>query len=348
MAGPHGYTRNTVVIPRAIELAFRATGSVTARGGSSGYLTILLYHRVLAAPDPLMPAEFDARVFDGHMAMLARVFNVLPLEEALVRLAAGTLPSRAVCITFDDGYRDNFEVAYPILQRYGLPATFFIATGFMGDGRMFNDTVAESIRCMPSAVTDFSWFGLGSREVGGPESRATLIEDLVYALKYLPYEDRLEACNRLTFMAPNPLPADLMMTPEQVRMLSKRGMTIGGHTHDHPILSKVNPEIAWSQITRNREVLAALLDEPPRLFAYPNGKPHADYGPEHVQMVKRAGYSAAVSVAFGAAMRECDPFEVPRIAPWDRDPTRYAARMLTYVLRNRFRFKPVKAPVVLR
>jgi hypothetical protein len=117
--------------------------------GARGRLSILILHRVLPAVDPLFPDEVDAARFDRMCRWLTQWFNVLPLDEAVHRLSSGTLPARALSITFDDGYADNHEVALPILQKHRLPATFYIATGFLDGGRMWNDTVIESVRRSP-------------------------------------------------------------------------------------------------------------------------------------------------------------------------------------------------------
>ena len=80
------------------------------------------------------------------MRWVKSVFNVIPLEEGVAGIKSGKLPPRALSITFDDGYANNATVAAPILKRLGLHATFFIATGFLDGGRMFNDTVIEAVR----------------------------------------------------------------------------------------------------------------------------------------------------------------------------------------------------------
>ena len=98
-------------------------------------LSVLIFHRVLAEADPLLPEEMTAALFLKDMQLLRRKFNVLSLSEGLDRLRNGTLPPYSLCLTFDDGYRDNYEVALPILERLGLPATFFVATGFIDGGR---------------------------------------------------------------------------------------------------------------------------------------------------------------------------------------------------------------------
>jgi peptidoglycan/xylan/chitin deacetylase (PgdA/CDA1 family) len=117
-------------------------------------LSILIYHRVLPVPDPLRAGEPDATRFDQQMRYLARHFSVLPLREAFRRLRAGTLPRRACCITFDDGYADNLTVALPILEKYGLPATIFIATGYLDGGRMFNDAAIDALGAAPGDALD--------------------------------------------------------------------------------------------------------------------------------------------------------------------------------------------------
>ena len=114
--------------------------------GQYARLSILIFHRVLSMPDPLFPDEMHAQRFNEVCGWLKSWFNVLPLDKAVGHLKAGTLPCRAACITFDDGYSDNYHIAMPILQQHGLPCTFFIATGFMDGGCMWNDTIIEAVR----------------------------------------------------------------------------------------------------------------------------------------------------------------------------------------------------------
>ena len=93
-------------------------------------LSILIYHRVLPHPDPLLPGLPDKRCFEQQMAVLNRFFNVLPLDQAIQRLREHSLPPRAACITFDDGYANNREFAYLILKKYEAPFAIYVATSF--------------------------------------------------------------------------------------------------------------------------------------------------------------------------------------------------------------------------
>ena len=136
-------------------------------------LSILIYHRVLARPDPLFPEESAAESFDQQMSELSACFRIMSLRDAIQGLRKGTLPSRAACITFDDGYADNAEVALPIQQKHGICATFFIASGFLDGGRISNDTVIELLRRGPGSFRDR--FPFGSPQGDSLFARATEI-----------------------------------------------------------------------------------------------------------------------------------------------------------------------------
>lgn len=293
-------------------------------------MTVLNYHRVLPEADPLQPPDqIDAACFEGHMRAARACFNVLPLPQALDMLDQGKLPVRALSITFDDGYEDNHSVALPILRRYGLPATFFICTGYLGNGLMFNDIVTESVRRAPGANVDLNWLGLGLRPVGNMADKQCLSKELVQFVKYLPAEQRQETCDRLwQICAGQTARPTLMMVPEHVQELSRLGMTIGGHTHTHPILTKITLDEARQDILLNRQTLRDITGQAPLLFAYPNGRPNTDYQRAHRDLVEEAGYRAAVNTARGIATRENDIFQLPRFAPWNVSPTRFTLHLL--------------------
>lgn len=315
----------TVVAP-----LFRAAGQIVSPGGANGKLTILTYHRVLPEADPLLSSDqIDATKFASHMEAVASSFNVLPLPEALERLKLGTLPARAASITFDDGYQDNYTIALPILKRHGLKATFFVCSGYLNDGLMFNDVIVESLRAAATPDIDLSWLGLGQRPLNDIAAKRDVAEKILIAVKYLPFEDREQACTRMweTTSQGRARPR-LMMTDEELRQLASHGMTIGAHTHTHPILNRIDLDAARRDIQRNRDLLKALVGSEPLIFAYPNGRPVRDYGYQHVELLQQLGFQAAVSSAWGIATRTCDPYQLPRFAPWDNDPKRLVLRLL--------------------
>ncbi len=292
-------------------------------------LSILIFHRVLAAPDPIFPDEVDAARFDAMLALVRRSFEVLTLGRALALREQGALPPRALAITFDDGYADNAETALPILQRHGLAATFFVATGFLDGGRMFNDSVIECVRAARGDAVDLADFGLGRRALATPAERRAVIHELLPKVKYLSLAERETFIERLAARCGNPaLPQGLMMRSAQVQALHRAGMEIGGHTVRHPILRLLPDAEARGEIAQGRDRLESLIDAPVRVFAYPNGKPMQDYDARHVAMVRELGFAGAVSTAPGVAGTEADRFQLPRFTPWDRSAARWLARLL--------------------
>lgn len=315
-------------------LPSRALLNLFSPGGSRSRLTVLIYHRVLPRPDPLFPGESDAENFDHQMKQLAGCFKIISLLDAVHGLREGKLPPRAACITFDDGYADNAEIALPILQKHGIPATFFVSTGFLDGGRMWNDTVIELIRRAPGVTLDLASIGLGQFETGTLPQRRQAIHSVLDALKYLPLEVRRSTVEEMCALIPVIPAGNLMMTSDQVRLLHGAGMEIGGHTVNHPILARLENDAARAEIAHGKETLEGIIRAPVRLFAYPNGKPGRDYLADHVRMVREVGFDAAVSTAHGAAKVDMDLYQLPRFTPWDREPVRFMLRMAQNMLKS--------------
>ena len=291
-------------------------------------LSILRYQRVIAQPDPLFPETIDAQRFARHLRLLRRWFHVLPLEQAARRLRERSLPSRAVCITFDGGYAEHAEVALPLLQRLGMPATFFVATGFLDGGYSWTDAVVELVRCAPGPRLNLARSGFGAYDVACPVRRRAVIDMLITALGTLPPVERLE---RVRAMARRTTPT--MLSSDQVIALHRAGMDIGGHTvNQHPLASLSNAE-ARAEIGNGRARLEEIVQAPVRLFAYPNGKPGADFEKRHANMLRSAGFDAAVTTAGGAARASCDPYELPRFTPGERGSGSFLLHLGSNLLR---------------
>lgn len=329
----HLFQRDNPVDINAAEVGSSAVDVILRHAGGLRGLSILIYHRVLVRQDPLFPEESYAEVFDQQMKLLSNYFRVMPLGDAIESLRRGKLPSRAACITFDDGYADNAEIALPILKKRGVPATFFVAAGFLNGGRMFNDTVIELIRRAPGDTVDLESLGLGKFSIGTVPKRRQAISQLLDKLKYLPSESRQSAVEAMSTLIPVDLPRNLMMTSSQVRELHNAGMEIGGHTVSHPILAKMENSAACADIANGKEVLESIIRAPVRFFAYPNGKPGRDYLPDHVRMVEKLGFEAAVSTAHGAARKDSDLYQLPRFTPWDQGSVCFTLRMFQNMLR---------------
>ncbi|WP_199232181.1 polysaccharide deacetylase family protein [Rubrivivax albus] len=290
--------------------------------GSRARLSTLIFHRVVPEPDPLFPGEVDASRFDAICQWIRRWFHVLPLDEAVQLRAEGRLPSRALGISFDDGYADNHDVALPILARHGLNATFFVATGFLDGGRMWNDTLIELVRRWPSDTMDLSAHqipGIQALDLSTLEARRQAAASLTLAMKYLPAAARSEQVAAIARRSDVTLPDYLMMTSDQVRALHRAGMRIGAHTVNHPILRTLDDDAARSEITAGRQRLQEIIGAPVRLFAYPNGKPGQDYVERDVALVRACGFDAAFTTQAGYSTATTPAHELPRFTPWRSD-----------------------------
>lgn len=302
-------------------------GNLTSGVGEQKKLFILIYHRVLNEPDFMRPGELDVKKFTWQMELLSKYFNVLPLDIALNKLQSNTLPSRAVAITFDDGYADNLLNAVPILKTYNLPATFFIATGFLDGGLMWNDSIIESIRQIPEKKLDLSSIKEGVHDLSSRENRVKVAGYLIDKLKHLEFSQRDKYTKYVSKLAPE-LPDNLMLTTTQLKILHGNNMEIGGHTVSHPILAKIDDRAAKEEIVENKKKLRDILGIEPRFFAYPNGKAGKDYLPRHVEMIKELNYQAALSTQWGVSRKNSDIWQLPRFTPWDDTPVKFLSRML--------------------
>lgn len=303
--------------------------------GREARLSILMFHRVLASPDPLFPDVPDVVRFGEILRWITSWFNVLPLDQAVRHLSAGTLPARAAAITFDDGYADNYAVALPLLREYNLTATFFIATGFIDGGRMWNDTIIEAVRGCPRPILELGEIEMGRHALVRPQDRIVAIEALIARTKYLPAPQRVAVSERIAAIAGVQLPSNLMLSSHEVRELRRAGMQIGAHTISHPILTLLSRDEAWREIEGSKKQLEEVLGDRVSLFAYPNGRLGEDYNSEHASLVREIGFEAAAATNPGAAGGGSDLMQLPRFTPWDRNRLRFGARLLGNLMRSR-------------
>jgi len=307
-----------------------AAQMISAWPGRNKFL-VINYHRILPTPDALLGSEPDVATFRWQMELLSSCFNVLPLGAAVQASADGRLPSRAVCITFDDGYRSLHDLALPVLAEFGLQATVFITTGHIDQGNMWNDRIVETVQAMPADQLDLTDLGLGTHALHGVAQRRAAIATLTERAKYLPPAARQAVVDRLGVLAGQGPGPELMLTREMVLNLDRNGIEIGAHTVSHPILTSLDDAAARAEIADGKAELEAILGKPVPMFAYPNGKVGKDFDARHVAMVREAGYDAAFTTEVGAITRNHDRYQLPRSRPWDRTPLGFGMRLVQWL-----------------
>jgi peptidoglycan/xylan/chitin deacetylase (PgdA/CDA1 family) len=309
-----------------IDAALRLLTSLISPAGEKSRLSALIFHRVLHSRDELLD-DPTIDEFETLMRWTRSQFNVVPLQDAIAGLRNGRLPARPLVITFDDGYADNADLAAPVLRQLGLPATFFIANGFLNGGRMFNDTVYAAVKSCRSAVLDLTTLGLGRYPLGSASQRRQACATLLPQLKELPIGAREQVTAEICSIARVIPPVNLMMTSSQVADLAAQGFEIGSHTVSHPILARIGEVEARREIQQNRQRLGEIVGKRPRFFAYPNGHPGKDYTLETARIVRELGFEAAFTTERGVARVGTDLFQLPRFTPWDRSRFGFGLRM---------------------
>jgi peptidoglycan/xylan/chitin deacetylase (PgdA/CDA1 family)/CelD/BcsL family acetyltransferase involved in cellulose biosynthesis len=251
--------------------------------------------------------------FERQLRRLAQLGTVVPLAPALRSLTTGQpLPPRAVALTFDDGYRDNLEVGVPVLERLGLPATFFLVPGILeGTVRPWWETVAWAVTTSGKATVGWDGQELPTRGRDGLRSLARLTE----RLKGLDQAARHRAvAELLERLEPDGEPdmGGLFLDWDGARELLRRGFTVGAHSMDHAILARESPKAQLQDLVESRRRLETELDVAVDLLAYPNGS-RVDYDAVTVDAARRAGYSHALTARSGWNSPGTPIFEVRRV-----------------------------------
>jgi len=247
-----------------------------------------------------------------QLQLLRNVANVVSLGEALATLRSGAaLPARAVAITFDDGYRDNVELAAPLLRRLGLPATFFLVPGLLSaTTRAWWEVTGWAFA--RAGRSRLEWDG-GVWALHDVAARRLAYVEVAERLKRRPRVAREQAVDELVHrLAPDgAAPDDLFAGWDGARELAAR-FTIGSHTMHHAILSQETPVEQRRDLIESRDQLRRELDVPVELLAYPNGTA-LDYDHDTIAAAEHAGYAAALTTRYGWNGSDTPPFEVHRL-----------------------------------
>lgn len=301
--------------------------SLLSRQGEHARLTVLLFHKVPLAADPLTPTEPTFRQFENILDFLQKNTNVLPLADSAAALAAGKLPKKAVALTFDDGYDEWLTTVSPALRARNMPATFFVTTEQLDGPALWHERIIAAVRALPDSGARLP-YGFGSYDdLRQTSRRIRLISELQERLKYASLPERLGAIEMIEAQARSPLVWPRPFDRDSVRALHSQGFEIGGHTISHPILNECSDDQATEEIGGCKEELEAIIGGKVSAFAYPNGRPLKDYEGRHVAMVKACGYKVAVATSGGAARQGSDIFQLPRFTPWGATNERMALQL---------------------
>lgn len=287
-------------------------------------LTVLNYHRI----DEPYSKGFDTfrpnisaspSEFAKQMDFVARNYHVISEAELVAFIRHGQkLPPRAALITFDDGYLDNYTIAYPILKARSLPAIIFLATDYIGvDKPFYWDLVAY---CFHHTTKDYADLPhIGGKSWVDDLSRIRVMLAWIETLKRIPDTDRQKIVERLPDILGVGIGDDAFMgltiSWSQAREMNANGIGMGGHTVSHPILTRISLDDATLELSRSKQRIEEELKTPVFSFAYPNGQ-STDFNNDIMTRVDQVGYKAAFTLLSGPTRHTTvvnHPFSIRRI-----------------------------------
>ena len=291
-----------------------------------GGALILGYHRISSSPGGLDEACVSPENFAEHLHELRKRMHPIRLSKLVQHLKDGSLPDKSIAVTFDDGYADNLYAAKPLLEKYEIPATVFICTGYMGKEFWWD----ELARLVTGSRTDLSRLHLqgGGKQfewhkatVGGEEGQPALREEFCRALYQfllpLDIEDQNQAMGVIRswsevsspgISAPRALSED-----ELLRLVEGKLIEVGAHTRHHPMLPRLAFERQKEEIQSSKRDLEALLSEKIAGFSYPNGRATVDAK----GFVRELGFTYACTSLHDVVRPGSDLYELTRF--WQKN-----------------------------
>lgn len=326
--GPIPRAVDRATLARAIDAWGIARALLSLRRAASPWLTVLTYHRVA---DPSASSDLDAGVVDcspdqlrRQMAFVKRWFDVVTTDD--LRAFAGKrtrLPRNPLLVSFDDGYRDNHDVALPILLKEGVRATFFVATDYVERRRLYWwDRVSLVIRRSSKPRLRLTYPAVEELSLDGPSARERAVRRVQRIIKderRLDLARMLDEVERaadvsLSTAEERRLADALILTWEQVAALRGAGMDVQSHTHTHRVLQTLEAEEIDCELRVSRALLERALGAPVRAVSYPVGR-SVRTSPGIVRAVQAAGYELGFTNGTGVnGIRSFDPFDVRRLA----------------------------------
>ena len=281
-------------------------------------LTIVTYHAVVRSPLPIYDWCFlDENSFRNQMLYLKKHFNVLPLTSAVEALKLGNINRPTAVITFDDGYQNNYSIAFPILRELGASRDDFSHYGWIDTG----DTLRYlrlnlALANTPRTILPWNGRTLDLRDMGLREQANVLIRQEIRSLPEAERSPRLR--NVIIQLGDDPeRPMDLdspfrMLSSNAVKDMAESGVIeFGAHTHSHPVLSRLSKEECRQEIESSVENVEKLTGRPCTVFAYPFGG-RQDYTQQTVDVLRACGIRAAVTTVPGFNDKNSSPLELRR------------------------------------
>lgn len=312
----------SAITKKIVRTAEACGASAISRTLHVDQLLIVMYHGILPERRTWDHwCQIPSHEFRWQIEYLKRHYEVLPLSEIIARRVSGQpLPPKCAAITFDDGLRNNFEVAFPILHELNVPATMYLATGYIDtDALLWQDRLFAEIQSFDSMELDLPSHNLGCHDWANAASQQQVFDTLLARLKQLRVEHKdhiLSDIRRQTRNAGlrNPTRHDfqLMSWDNASEMLDSGLIEIGPHTVNHELLSRLADDQVHSEIADSHAAVLENLGTSSPTFAFPNGT-KSDYDQRVFAALKECGIPAAVTTVSGLNRTSQSILELKRV-----------------------------------
>lgn len=280
-------------------------------------ISIFVYHRVGPQLHDWLYRSISETVFEKQIRWLASTHTIISLEDLADLIREKRQPCGNVAvITFDDGYKDNYLHAFPVLQNYNIPATVFLTTGCI-DRRalLWSDLLDYIILSTDAEAIEHEVLGTIPLRTGSERSSA-LFDIKQKVMKRIPHREKLRLMEDLErdlcVEVPEQHGDDIMLTWDEVREMREGGIRFGAHTVTHPILSNTTFEEAAFEIAGSKRRIEEELGEKITTFAYPNGKPE-DINADTIELLRQHRFACAVTTVPAKITHASDPLKLGRI-----------------------------------
>jgi peptidoglycan/xylan/chitin deacetylase (PgdA/CDA1 family) len=310
-----GFLRFVNRVSRQYELNRNSSsGRLRGRKAKKPKFLILCYHRVGTGGVPLY-SELAPEIFEAQMRYLKNNFRIVPLQEVYRDVQEPSNSEPGVAVTFDDGYRDLYRHAFPVLTKYRIPATVFLIADCVDSGQpAWYDRIFLAFRMMPAGRFEIQIDRLRSFELGSWASRLRSALEAVSYLKKLPNQQRKKCSTEIESRAQIPCEEleGHMLDWEQIRAMQMGGVAFGSHTVTHPVVSRLTVSELEYELTEAKKRLEEGLQTAVPDFAFPFGGLE-DCGPDANTALRHYGYRSAVTTFPGVNVPGTNPLALRRI-----------------------------------
>jgi len=285
------------------------------RKKSKKSLFILAFHNINDQSFDPLSMGISVTLFEHLLKFLKKSYSIISLNQLLILIKEKRdIPSGSIILTFDDGYKDNYLNAFPLLKKYDIPATIFISVeAIHKQEALWYDRLVIAINSTQKNFLDLKKIGLGEYFLVSEKDKIKTIKEITETSKYMNKEKRDKTINAIIkelHVDKEDNSESRMLSWEEIKTMSKSGISFGSHGMSHSILTTLSKEEAEYEIKESKRIIKEKVGMDVNMYAYPNGS-EKDFSDDVISLLKKYGYAAACTLMHGSN-EDLQPFKLKR------------------------------------